>query len=260
MYTLNQVEFWKRRLYNLIKIKMTLRMVRFMDRTFYPDYSNNWDDKLYRDYLLNFINSDTVVLDIGAGAGIVSEMNFRGIAKEIYGVDPDNRVKHNPYLDFSFIGLGDDMEFFEDNKFDVVFCDNVFEHVERPLPFLKEVNRVLKVGGRFISKTPNRNHYMSLIARFTPTSFHKFYNKLRGRQEVDTFPTYYKLNSRRQQAQLASKTNFAISEIRFLEGRPEYLRISAFTYLFGIAYERIVNNLSLDRYKILLIANWQKGL
>ncbi len=237
---------------------MAGRIVRLIDRILYPHFSNNWDDKLYRDYLLNFINPDTVILDIGAGAGIISEMNFRGIAKEVYGVDPDNRVKHNLYLDFSFIGFGEDMKFFEDDKFDVVFCDNVLEHVERPLPFLKEVNRVLKVGGRFISKTPNRNHYMSLIARYTPTSFHKFYNKLRGRQEVDTFPTYYKLNSCSQQTKQASGTNFTISEIRFIEGRPEYLRISAFTYLFGIAYERIVNSLSLDRYKILLIANWQK--
>jgi len=35
-------------------------------------------------------------LDLGAGAGIVSQMNFKGIASRVCGIDPDERVLSNP--------------------------------------------------------------------------------------------------------------------------------------------------------------------
>lgn len=237
---------------------MAVNLINFLDKKFYPSYSTNWDDKYFREYLENYINPNTIILDFGAGAGIVEEMNFRGIAKQVYGVDPDPRVKNNPYLDFAFIGVGEEMNFFKDETFDIVFCDNVFEHVENPIPLLKEVNRVLKKGGILIAKTPNRNHYMPLVARLTPTWFHKFYNKVRGRNETDTFKTYYNLNSLHQQSKLSLKTGFKISEIKCIEGRPEYLRLTVFTYLLGLIYERVVNRFQLNNFKILIISTWIK--
>jgi predicted nicotinamide N-methyase len=45
-----------------------------------------------------------MVLDIGAGAGIVSQMNFKGLARRIHGIDPDPRVLENPYLNQASIG------------------------------------------------------------------------------------------------------------------------------------------------------------
>jgi hypothetical protein len=44
-----------------------------------------------------------------------------------------------------------------------------------------------------------------------------------------------------------------------VEGRPEYLRLTALTYAVGLLYERIVNALPfLARYRILLIAVLRK--
>ncbi len=44
-----------------------------------------------------------------------------------------------------------------------------------------------------------------------------------------------------------------------IEGRPEYLRLSSFTYLLGWLYERLVNALpGLEQFRILLIAVLEK--
>ena len=50
-------------------------------------------------------------------------------------------------------------------------------------------SNALKPGGCFFGKTPNRNHYMPLAARLTPLSFHKWFNKKRGRPEI-TYVSY----------------------------------------------------------------------
>jgi len=40
---------------------------------------------------------------------------------------------------------------FEDGQFDAIFSTNVFEHVMRPTDMLREIRRVLKPGGAFVS-------------------------------------------------------------------------------------------------------------
>ena len=47
---------------------------------------------------------------------------------------------------------------FEDNHFDVVFCNHVLEHVEDDIKVLKEFYRVLKPGGFAILQSPIYGH------------------------------------------------------------------------------------------------------
>lgn len=124
-----------------------------------------------------------------------SKMNFRGLPAQICGVDLDPRVVDNPMLDEGRVANADGIPY-EDNRFDVVFSDYVLEHLEDPLQVFREVVRVLKSGGVFLFKTPNKYHYMPTIARLTPHAFHQYVNRLRGRAEVDTFPTRYRANTR----------------------------------------------------------------
>lgn len=239
--------------------QLNQKVVVFFDKTFYPTFQDNWDDKAFREVILSYISDDTILLDIGAGRGIIEYMNFRGIAKKVYGVDPVDEVKENPYVDEAFVGLGDSMPFFEDEMFDVIISDNVLEHVEHPETFYKEVSRVLKKGGVFISKTPNKYHYLPLVATLTPMSFHNYFNALRGREAEDTFPTKYLANTSRKQTKLAKANDMKPEKFEFIEGRPEYLRISFITYPFGILYERIVNGLRLNQLKIVIVSVLRKN-
>lgn len=235
------------------------KIIKFLDNCFYSNYKNNWDDLMFRKAVLKNVNKSSVILDIGAGAGIVQEMNFSKEVKEVHGVDPDERVVNNPNLTHGYIGTAENMDYFADNTFDLVICDNVLEHISDCDAFLNEVKRVLKPGCIFMAKTPNYYHYMPIIASLTPDCFHEFYNKLRGRTEDDTFPTLYRLNTKRSITKAAKKTDFSVKKISYAEGRPEYLRISFFTYLLGIIYERFVNIFRLNCFKIILICELKKN-
>lgn len=234
------------------------RFVDWLDKRFYPGVQRNWDDFLLRQRILDRIKANDRVLDLGAGAGIVEHMNFKGLVSDVCGVDLDPRVVDNPMLDEGRIADAGRIPY-ENSCFDLVFADNVMEHISDPAAVLAEISRVLKPGGRFLFKTPNRTHYMPLIARLTPHRFHQFVNRLRGRAEADTFPTEYRFNTRRHVFGLASSAGFEVIWIDRIEGRPEYLRMAWPTYLIGILYERFVNLTPfLAPFRILLVAELRK--
>ncbi|MDH4980676.1 class I SAM-dependent methyltransferase [Hyphomicrobium sp. D-2] len=239
------------------------RTVQWMDNRFFPEHGKNWDDTLFRERIIAHLRPESTVLDLGAGAGIVKQMDFRNgpqgrLAARICGVDLDPRVEQNPCLDEGRRADGGSIPY-ADTSFDLVFADNVLEHLSTPAEVFSEVARVLKPDGLFLFKTPNKWHYMPLISRSTPHAFHRWINRRRGRNEIDTFPTVYRANSRRDIHRLAAQTGFAVENIELIEGRPEYLRMHPITYAAGLAYERTVNiSRLLSNYRILLIGTLRK--
>lgn len=133
----------------------------------------------------------------------------------------DQRVLRNPNLTESLCidFLDND---FENNSFDIVFANNVVEHIKYPEEFLLEVKRLLKPNGHFFFKTPNLLHYAPIIANFTPFWFHKFYCGLSGRKHEDTFPTCYDLNTSMKIEKLSRKIKFDYQTIT-LKRQPDYL-------------------------------------
>jgi len=229
-----------------------------MDRAWYPQHARNWDDELFRHAILKKLESKMAILDLGAGAGIVEQMDFRGHASLVCGVDLDPRVLANPYLDEGRVSDAGEIPY-PDVSFDLIFSDNVLEHLANPDQVFFEVARVLRPGGLFLFKTPNKWHYMPNIARLTPLSFHRFINRIRGRAEVDTFPTLYRANSRSAIERLAKETGFVVHSFDLIEGRPEYMRMSMFTYLVGFLYERLVNAVPLlAPLRVLIVGVLQK--
>lgn len=185
-------------------------------------------------------------------------MNFKGIAKTVCGVDLDPRVTSNPYLDEGLVADAGRIPY-PDKSFDIVFADNVMERLDKPVEVFKEIARVLRPGGRLLFKTPNRNHYMPLIARFTPHKFHQWVNRIRGRNETDTFPTRYRCNSIADIKKIAHEASFRLAGVELIEGRPEYLRMTLPTYIIGLGYERLVNKFeALARFRILLVVELVK--
>jgi len=221
------------------------RLTAWMDGKLYPGVSSNWDDELLRRRILDRLRPDMHVLDLGAGSGRVRQMNFRGLASKITGVDPDARILRNPFLDEAVTSSGSEIPF-PDATFDMVVSDNVLEHLDNPARVFKEVFRVLKPDGWF-------------IARLTPTSFHKFVNRLRGRPSADTYPTLYRANTKSDIERFARSAGFDVESIAFAEGRPEYLRFSVPTYLMGTLYERMVNSMAFFAgFRIVLLMELRK--
>lgn len=235
------------------------RLTEWMDRTFYPGFDGFWDDTLFRTYIEKVLREDHDVLDLGAGRGVLPQMNFRGRAKRVCGVDPDEAVSANSFLDEARVGAGEVIPY-PDASFDVVFADNVLEHLVDPAAVFREVARVLRPGGAFLAKTPNKLHYVSIGARLTSQSFHERWNRMRGLGRINSFPTAYLANTPRRIERLAVQSGLTVQEIAAVEGRPEYLRFAAPLYLAGCAYERLVNSLpALARFRVVIIAVLRKG-
>jgi SAM-dependent methyltransferase len=234
-------------------------LIEKLDKALYAQYGKNWDDVLFRSRIIPHVTAEKVVLDLGAGAGIVGEINFRGSAKRICGVDLDPRVISNPKLDEGRVGNVEDIPY-GDAIFDLVFANNVLEHLGNPTAVFREVFRVLKPGGLFLFKTPNKLHYVPLIANATPHVFHQWVNKVRGRAEEDTFPTRYLVNTRKDIKRYAGRTGFAVEKLELIEGRPEYMRMSWPTYLLGAFYEKLVNMTELlAPFRVILIGQLRKA-
>ena len=135
---------------------------------------------------------------------------------------------------------------FQMRSFDSCVSNYVCEHLRNPDTHLKEVWRVLRPGGTYVFRTPNRFHYTAIVSGLTPHSFHvKTANKLRDIDGHDPYPTWYRLNSRGQIRSLAHRANLTVEHLRLVEKEPSYGMSSRALFLTFTAYERLVNSATL---------------
>ena len=157
------------------------------------------------------VDENSRVLDFGAGRGhwAVDPMPnmskrlrwMRGRVAEVVGTDVDPVVMTNPSLDAAHVvELGAPLPL-DSESFDLVVADYVLEHVnaEDAPALAADVMRVLKPGGWFAARTPNKWGMIGLGARAIPNSLHvRMLNRLQpGRKAEDVFPTRYAMNTRR---------------------------------------------------------------
>ena len=220
-----------------------MKFVEKMKKKFYPDGSKD-GTLIFYNWLRQYIKSDYVVLNVGAGlTADIKIRSLRGEVKQVIGVDIDKAVLNNKDLDQAFVIEKNKLPF-EDNHFDIAWADFVLEHVEDPLNFVKEVNRVLKNGGSFFFRTPNKYHYVSFIASITPLWFHKLVvNRMHSLPDntYEQHETFYRFNTKKSVLENSHSAGFRNIDIKFIEADPSYMVFHPLLFLLGTAYERFVN-------------------
>jgi hypothetical protein len=100
---------------------------------------------------------------------------------------------------------------------------------------------VLKPGGVFVFLTPSRYDYVSLAARLVPNRWHAaLMHRLEARAEPDTFPTFYRANSRSTLERLARRAGLTIDRLEYLHHHPAYFMFSPLLYRLATLYDRLV--------------------
>ena len=104
---------------------------------------------LYQNVSKLITNLNGKLLDVGCGTkpyeNICNVDEYIGLE-----IGDEGNRQHN-YADVFYDGKTIP---FEDKIFDSILSNQVFEHVFNPNQFLKEINRVTKVGGRFLITVP----------------------------------------------------------------------------------------------------------
>lgn len=171
------------------------------------DYSHRDCTVAFYTRINALINSAMTLLNIGAGRGanILEDYSpyrrqvqrFRGRVAKVIGVDLDPVIVSNPDLDEAHILSPKGDYPLSDNSVDLIICDHVLEHVEFPLEFSAEIERVLKPGGWFCARTPVKWGYIGIGARAIPNSVHvKLLARLQPhRKAEDVFPVFYRMNT-----------------------------------------------------------------
>ena len=218
---------------------------------YYPDDSKSGTILFYK-WLRSNVQPEMSALNVGAGQSSDDKiMSLKGEVRRVIGVDIDQTVLDNVDLDETIV-INDNRLPFSDNSFDLVWSDFVLEHIEKPRIFIKEIYRVLKPKSSFFFRTPNKYHYVSIIASITPNWFHNLVaNEVRGlsSEAHEPYRTYHRLNSKISITEYSRFAGFREIEIRMIEPEPSYLMFQAIPFLMGVLYERIVN--SSDRFSCL---------
>ena len=124
------------------------------------------------------LTANSKILDVGCGRCEVLDA-FGQLGFDISGVDASERIRgfaptsisKLEILDFSKEDLP-----FENDEFDVVFTKSVIEHISDPTHLMKEIRRILRPGGIFISLTPEWASQMKTFYD-DPTHVHPYQPK-----------------------------------------------------------------------------------
>ena len=187
---------------------------------------------------LRHVGPQSVLLDAGCGHNAPVLTKLAPHVARAIGVDEGaSRPPGVEYIqaDLAYTGL-------ERASVDLVVSRSVLEHLQAPLDVFREIHRILRPGGRFIFLTPNRWDYVSLAALAIPNRLHPWIvRRLTDRKECDTFPTFYRANTKGALRRLAVRGGFEVDSIQYLNESPHYLEKIPPLYLLGAAYERLTS-------------------
>ena len=182
----------------------------------------------YRNRLSSTIDGETTWLDLGCGHKFFSrslpnsentQYDLARRAKLVAGIDGDgNALRENQLISNRVAGSVEKLPFCN-RSFNLVTANMVVEHVGDPETLLYEINRVLSKDGTFIFHTPNTRNYKIRVARAVPDFIKKRIIKyLQNRDEIDVYPTCYRINRPDVIKEAAAAAGFEMAGIDLLQG------------------------------------------
>lgn len=160
------------------------------------------------------------ILDVGCGVGTYLKA-FRQFTSDVYGVEVDSKRAEEAHKITPNVSVAPAEKLpFDDATFDVVFSNEVLEHVDDDRKAVEEAVRVLKPGGHFVVFAPNR---------LFPFETHGFYR--RGKYKFGNIPLINYLPNALRNRLAPHVRAYTIGDIRrLLGGLP--VRFVIFTQIY----------------------------
>ena len=230
----------------------------FRERFYPPQFRGMYDR--FSDVIHDYVRQGDVMLDAGCGSGRVFQYAFDDEQRpaRIVGVDMTDEPTGNRNIDDAARADLAALPF-RDGTFDIAVSSHVAEHLTQPEAVFGELARVLKPGGRLLILTPNRWHYVTVSSALLPHRFHLSFNRSRGVDVHDIFPTVYRANTAARLRSLYAGAGFEVEHLYQFETEPEYLAFSLPAYALGVGFERVVNRFdALKHLRVNLLAVGRK--
>lgn len=127
-------------------------------------YGFIFGERVRANLIANFVGKEKKVLDLGCRDGSLTRFYYS--SNQVIGLDIDidalKRCKETLGLTVLLCDLNEGLPF-KDNYFDVVVAGELLEHLPFPWMLLRDVYRVLKVGGILVGSVPNAYHWRKRI-------------------------------------------------------------------------------------------------
>lgn len=134
-------------------------------------------------WILKYLKPNNDVLDLGCGGGLLTNQLALSGTFSLFGVDQSEAAlttarRHIPNTAIStphyIVGQADQLPFSK-HQFDVILAMDFLEHIENPEKIFKEVARILKPNGYFLTHTFNRGFLskwlvIKAVERFIPNT------------------------------------------------------------------------------------------
>ena len=158
-------------------------------------------DDVYEALVAGLVVDGMAWLDVGCGRDLFP--NNPGLAEELSkrcarltGVDPDPTLRENEWVHEKVAGGIDAYD--GQGAFDLVTMRMVAEHIDDPAACSKAIAAALRPGGLAVIFTVFAGAPVPLLTRLAPMSLrHAVKSWLWGTQPKDTFPTRFRMNTRR---------------------------------------------------------------
>lgn len=198
----------------------------------------------------------STVLHLGSGRDKREIGDLCSERGEVVAFDIDTEELQNNTTEKCVTGDASQLPF-DDNTFDLICSDYVFEHLPAPDRAFAELNRVLKEEGRIFITVPNPNHYYAYIADATPYWFHILWLRFQtgGNNEEDAFPTQYKWGTLNDIRSTATIYGWSIEQLYCFRGPTAYTRWLPIHFLF-ILLEKILHRF--HRYSVAFFVQYRK--
>lgn len=211
----------------------------------------------YERRVRSLLRPEHTLLEAGCGYGAEMLRRMEGLAARRIGLDlvefrsgADAGGIELVRTDLARSGLAD-------ASVDLVISRAVLEHLARPLEDFREVARILRPGGHFVFLTANLGDYASWISLAVPNRLHPLIVRLtEGRDEADTFPAYYRCNSRRALQRLGRASGLELASLEYLGQYPAYFMFNPVLFTLASGYEKLVSRFEALRF----LRGWLLGV
>jgi len=224
-----------------------------------------FNQEIYEAFLSQHVSEQTAWLDAGCGKHVLptwredAERTLVNRARLVIGCDVDApSLRQHATIKWRFAADLGRLPL-KTESVDLVTCNMVVEHLDRPADAFAEFARVLTEGGRVIVHTPNAYSYFVLGSRFVPRGPKlKMVRALDGRVQDDVFPTRYRANTPRKLRALMANAGFEEERIWMLASDAVLAAANPLLTAVELMYIRLTMTSALRLLRVSMLASFVK--